>query len=183
MRKVIDQSAAEFIIHRKLEKKEGSSFFGDKNVTIPFGQSQPMLVPSKKLTGGTEPAVRYGDEIIPLSSFDESERHVVEKYLKENTFRGNDAIADENKMNFLAIPVGMTPVAEGDQDLAFNPRLTQRNYMTKYALRDYEYWTEGGAWVSPRTNGDDKFKVHFLNESLLAVFNAEKFIIGKGVAS
>ena len=32
-------------------------------------------------------------------------------------------------------------------------------------------------------NGDDKFKVHFLNESLLAVYNAEKFLIGKGTAS
>ena len=104
------------------------------------------------------------------------------KYLKDETFRGNSAIADENRVNFLAIPIGMTPVADGDQDLAFNPRTTMRNYMTQWALRDYDSWTEGGAWVSPRTNGDDKFKVHFLNESLLALYNAEKFLLGEGVA-
>jgi len=102
------------------------------------------------------------------------------KYLKENTFRGNDAIAAADRMNFLAIPVGMTPVSEGDQSLAYNPSTVQRNYLTKWAARDYETWTEGGAWVTPRTNGDDSFKVHFLNESLLAAYNAEKFIIGEG---
>lgn len=104
------------------------------------------------------------------------------KYLKENTFHGNSAIAAADRINFLAVPVGMTPVSEGDQNLAYNPRKVQRNYLSNLYKRDYETWTEGGAFVMPRTNGDDSFKVHFLNESLLAVFAAEKFIIGKGVA-
>jgi hypothetical protein len=104
------------------------------------------------------------------------------KYLKENTFRGNDNVHEDAKVHFVAIPVGMTPVTEGDAALATNPRIVQKNYMTKMAARNYDTWTEGGAWVAPRTNGDDKFKVHFLEESMIALFNAEKFIIGKGVA-
>ncbi len=103
------------------------------------------------------------------------------KYLNENTFRGNAAVKGADLINFLLVPVGMTPVSEGDQTLAHNPTTTLRNYMTKFALRDYDTWTEGGAWVSPRTSGDDSFKVHFLEESLIAVFNAEKFVMGIGV--
>lgn len=106
------------------------------------------------------------------------------KYLTEHTFRGNDAIGTltpAEKMHFFAIPMGMTPVMDGDQELASNPRYTQRNYMTKMELRPFNSWAEGGAtWLANKTNGDDSFKIHFLEESALAVFNAEKFVIGKG---
>ena len=106
------------------------------------------------------------------------------KYLKEHTFRGNDStnVVAAARVNFLAVPIGMTPISEGDQNLAYNPVKVQRNYLTKMYTegRDYDTWTEGGALISPRTNGDDSFKVHFLNESLLCAFNAEKFIISKG---
>jgi len=106
------------------------------------------------------------------------------KYLTENTFRGNDAVGTltpSAKMHFFAIPLGMTPVMDGDQSLITNPRTTMRNYMTKLELRPYTTWTEGGAtWLGNRTNGDDLFKVHFLEESCVAVFNAEKFILGEG---
>ena len=106
------------------------------------------------------------------------------KYLNEATFRGNSNIAAADKMNFLAVPLGMTPVAPGEQDLAHNPRTVMQNYLTIMATegRDYDTWTTGGAWVQPRTDGDDSFKVHFLNESLAAVHAAEKFVIGEGTA-
>lgn len=106
------------------------------------------------------------------------------KYLTEHTFRGNDAVGTltpDEQMHFFAVPVGMTPVMEGDQELAHNPRYTQRNYMTKMELRPYNSWAEGGAtWLGNKTNGDDSFKIHFLEESLLAVYNPEKFILGQG---
>lgn len=106
------------------------------------------------------------------------------KYFKENTFRGNSAIPASERINFMAIPIGMTPVSEGDQSLEFNPSTVMRNYMTIFAPegREYKTWTEGGAWIKPETNGNDSFKVHWLNESLPAVFNAEKFILGEGTS-
>jgi hypothetical protein len=111
-------------------------------------------------------------------------RSQVWKYLNENSFRGNDKIAAANKINFLGVPIGMTPVSTGDQMLAYNQR-TQMNYMTKiYADgRDYMTTLEGGfGEMGANTNGDDSFKIHFLNESGLALFNAEKFLLGSGTA-
>ena len=106
------------------------------------------------------------------------------KYLKENTFLGNSNIAAANKINFVSVPVGKTPVSFGDQSLEFNQSPTQMNYMTILEARPYQSWVEGGAgWMGARTNGDDSFKVHFLNESMIALYNAEKFIIGEGTAS
>lgn len=101
------------------------------------------------------------------------------KYLKENSFRGNDAMSAAEIVTFLNVPLGKTPVAEGIQTLAFNSRTVMKNYMTNMYLRDYDSWTEGGAFIQPRTNGDDDFKVHFLNESLIALFAGEKFMIGR----
>lgn len=104
------------------------------------------------------------------------------KYLKEYSFRGNDNIDTADQMHAFMVPIGQTPVAMGEQNLNRNPSTVMKNYMTKFFLRDYDTWTEGGAWVTPRTNGDDKFKIHWLEESLLALFNAEKFLIVEGTA-
>jgi len=80
--------------------------------------------------------------------------------------------------------MGMTPVTEGDANLQTNPRIHQRNYLTNMYLRDYVYELDGSLSGNGLSNsGDDKFKVYFLNESLLAVFNAEKFLRGIGTQS
>lgn len=105
------------------------------------------------------------------------------KYLKEYSFRGNDNIPTAEQIHAFMVPIGQTPVAMGEQNLNRNPSTVMKNYMTKFYLRDYDTWTEGGAWVTPRTNGDDKFKIHWLEESLLALFNAEKFLIVEGTAA
>jgi hypothetical protein len=106
------------------------------------------------------------------------------KYLKDNTFRGNDAIADANKINFLAVPIGMTPVSEGDQSLAFNPTKTM-NYMSKLYVEGRDYMTsmKGGFGIMGATGtNDDRFEMAILGESCLALFNAEKFLLGEGVS-
>lgn len=106
------------------------------------------------------------------------------KYLKENTFRGNAAIAAANRVNFVMTPVGMTPISDGDANLAFNPRKLMANYMTKYYKRDYQTQMEGGfGSMGANTNGDDKWTIHFLNEACLCAHAAEKWILGEGVAS
>lgn len=102
------------------------------------------------------------------------------KFLKENTFLGNSAIGDDSVINFLMIPVGMTPVSEGDQSLEFNTSPIMKNYMTVMESRAWQSWVTGGAgWMDRYTDETDKFKIHFRNESMLALFNAEKFILGE----
>lgn len=106
------------------------------------------------------------------------------KYLQENTFLGNSAIAEADRIHFMIVPIGMTPVSEGDANLQTNPRIHQRNYLTQMYLRDFVYGVNGSLSGNGfANNGDDKFKVDFLNESMLAVFNAEKFMLGIGTQS
>jgi hypothetical protein len=110
-------------------------------------------------------------------------KNQVWKYLNENSFRGNDKIAAANRINFLAVPIGKTPVSTGDQQLAFNAR-TQMNYLTKIFAegRDYMTQVEGGfGQMGGSTNSDDSFKISFLNESASVLFAAEKFLLGEGV--
>jgi hypothetical protein len=108
------------------------------------------------------------------------------KYLKEDTFRGNAKIVAADRINFLMVPMGMTTVKDAvDADLAENAPTLMRSYMTKYAAggRDYATQVTGGfnTLAGANNTADDKFKVSFISEVAIAVHNAEKFILGKGV--
>ena len=165
----IDQSLAFDSLGRQFNASYGGTSVLDNHV----GEYMMSQGGGKILNLGTQGFIHGGYTFL----------HQNWKYLTENSFRGNDAIPEADKMHFLAVPLGMTPVMDGDQSLAANPRTVQRNYMTKMELRPFNSWAEGGAtWLANKTNGDDSFKIYFLEESALALFNAEKFAIGKGTA-
>lgn len=105
------------------------------------------------------------------------------KYLKENTFMGNEAIPESQRVNFVMVPLGQTPVTEGNPTLQTSPRVIQRHYLTNLYLRDYAHGMDGSLDGSRLgSNGDDKFTIWLLNESMLVVFAAEKFLYGVGSA-
>lgn len=110
-------------------------------------------------------------------------KYQVWRYLTDATFRGATGLDPARKINYFGIPIGMTPVGDGDHaNLDMPARKNLRHYMTKVVKRDYETRLSGGTW-NAHTNHDDKFSISFKHESCIAVSAAEKFVLSEGAGS